>query len=459
MSSSFSWLWKVLVWVFATKAVFDFWKAMLKTWTEIDQLNKKADVVLWEFRWTVEKVAKQSAKSMWLTNNEFVKATTNMADLLVPMGFVREEAVTMSTDMVKLSWALSEWTWWKYNAAEASEILAKAMLWETEQLKAMGIKIDQSTKQFGDRVKAMMIEKWITLEQAKALDIQRQIFEKSTDAQKAYEEWAWSLVRQQNELNATLKWVKEEMWTALIPVINELMQTLTPVIESIAKWSKEVMWNKNNQEKLKEWIIAIIDVLKIMFQTIWRLITKWYEFWEILWQLLSDAYNKFLEFKDNIIIVWEWIKSWISNIIDSIMSKINWLLDKATAALNKIKWIFKSITSIGKKIGWWVSSAAWAIKGWAVKVWWAIASVFREKWWPVEHNKPYIVWEKWPELFIPHRSWNITSNKNLWWWANINVNMWGVVVNNSADENRLVDKMKSMLINEARLFNIWIHCK
>ena len=50
----------------------------------------------------------------------------------------------------------------------------------------MGIKIDQSSKAFNARVQAMMQDKELTLEQAKALDIQRQIFEKSVDAQNAY---------------------------------------------------------------------------------------------------------------------------------------------------------------------------------------------------------------------------------------------------------------------------------
>jgi hypothetical protein len=50
----------------------------------------------------------------------------------------------------------------------------------------MGIKIDQSTPQFNERIALVVKTTGVTLEQAKALDIQRQIFEKSTDAQEAY---------------------------------------------------------------------------------------------------------------------------------------------------------------------------------------------------------------------------------------------------------------------------------
>jgi hypothetical protein len=34
--------------------------------------------------------------------------------------------------------------------------------------------------------------------------------------------------------------------------------------------------------------------------------------------------------------------------------------------------------------------------------------------------------------------------------------MWGVTVSNEADENRLVEKIKKALTNEAKLYNIWI---
>ena len=80
----------------------------------------------------------------------------------------------------------------------------------------------------------------------------------------------------------------------------------------------------------------------------------------------------------------------------------------------------------------------------------------RANWWPVTWWKTYLVWERWPELFTPPNSWKITANNKLWWSANISINMWGVTVNNSADENRLVEKIKRALVVEAKMFNLWI---
>lgn len=74
--------------------------------------------------------------------------------------------------------------------------------------------------------------------------------------------------------------------------------------------------------------------------------------------------------------------------------------------------------------------------------------------WPVQANRSYIVWENWPEIFTPNSSGKI--NNSMGGWANISINMWWVTVNNEADENRLVDKIKRELTNEIQLYKFWI---
>ena len=58
----------------------------------------------------VREVAEETATSMGMTTREFTNASAGIGDLLIPMGFAREEAAGMSTDLVELSGALSEWT-------------------------------------------------------------------------------------------------------------------------------------------------------------------------------------------------------------------------------------------------------------------------------------------------------------------------------------------------------------
>jgi hypothetical protein len=69
-------------------------------------------------------------------------------------------------------------------------------------------------------------------------------------------------------------------------------------------------------------------------------------------------------------------------------------------------------------------------------------------WW-----QSYIVWEKWPELFVPKQSWTITptnqiTNNN---WIEININ-WAVVRNDN-DIQAIADE----IIRQVKLEkNFWI---
>lgn len=88
---------------------------------------------------------------------------------------------------------------------------------------------------------------------------------------------------------------------------------------------------------------------------------------------------------------------------------------------------------------------------------WTNTSWTKANWWSVDGWSAYLVGERWPEMFVPSWNGNIVSNSDLnWWLGGININMGWVTVNNSADEDRLIEKMKRELSNMARLNNIWV---
>lgn len=72
--------------------------------------------------------------------------------------------------------------------------------------------------------------------------------------------------------------------------------------------------------------------------------------------------------------------------------------------------------------------------------------------WPVSANRSYLVGENWPEIFSPGSSGRINNNPG-GGWGNITINLGGVTVQNSADEDRLVDKIRKVLIRETQLYS------
>lgn len=497
-------------------------KSLFDTAKTLELMDKKATVVLWSFKSDVEDTARVVASRMWLTNQEFVNATTNMTDLLVPMWFVRGEAVAMATKTTKLAGALAEWSNWTYDATEASEILSKAMLGETEQLKQMGIKIDQSTTAFWERVKLLMEEKDLTLEQAKALDIQTQIFEKSIDAQKAYEKGAWSLVDQQQRLTIQFKNIRDTIALSLIPVFNTLLEKLAPIIDSVATWIEE------NPELARNillitwvvaWLVAVVGTLWLAIPAIisWFTLLMWpvglaiagiiaitvavvkltkarkenderissiqkslldldtayaqgmistNEYQSQVKALnieMDDLEKKNRTVREYMVDWWtatgnaimdavNWVKDWIVGLWDKFIRLWNTVSDYFTEKLDKIvekvKSIWDSITSITGKV-WSVASNVVTKVGNAIGISWE-----RALWWTIQAGKSYLVGENWPEIVTPSTTSNV--NPSVGGAVSISVNMWGVTVNNEADENRLVEKIKVELINEVKNFNLWI---
>jgi archaellum component FlaC len=217
--------------LFATERIIEYGKQLLRIGTQQDQLANKSLTVLGPALDEVTKAAEENAQAMGLTNNQYISAATNIADLLVPMGFQRQEAAGISSELVNLSGALSEWTGGQIKSEEVTRILSKALLGEREELKQLGISITEAD------VKARLAEKGLDkltgqmLEQAKATATLELITEKSADAQTSFANNTDSLVRKQAELSAKVQEISERLATKLIPVFSRLIDVADDVID------------------------------------------------------------------------------------------------------------------------------------------------------------------------------------------------------------------------------------
>jgi len=222
-------------------AIISFGTELFNLGTQMEVLQRKAQTVFAEALPQVTEQAEANANAMGLTAAQYTTAAAAIGDLLIPMGFQREEAAGISTELVNLSGALSEWTGGQIKAEEVTKILGKAVLGEREELKGLGISISEAD------VKARLAEKGLDkltgqmLEQAKAAATLELITEKSVDAQNAYAQNSDTLVRKQAELRARFTEIKETMATALIPVFTRLLEAAMPVVEGIGEFVTEAL--------------------------------------------------------------------------------------------------------------------------------------------------------------------------------------------------------------------------
>jgi hypothetical protein len=222
-------------------------KELLELGTRLEQMDAKAKTVFGDQKSLVDKWAKANANAMGLTSREATGLAANFADLLIPMKFTREQAAKMSTDVVGLSGALSQWSGGTRSAAEVSEILAKAMLGERDSLKELGISILDAD------VKARLLKKGqqdltgAALEQAKAIATQELIFEKSADAQAAFAEGSDKLIGRQQAAKAKLRELVDTLAVGLLPVFHTVVSFIADkvvpavgqIVGKIQKWFTE----------------------------------------------------------------------------------------------------------------------------------------------------------------------------------------------------------------------------
>ena len=149
-----------------------------------------------------------------------------------------------------------------------------------------------------------------------------------------------------------------------------------------------------------------------------------------------------------------WLRAWID------------LLEMAWAWINSVAKTIKSVLVVALDT---VISKMKDLRDWAVKVankisefaWGAISSAsswvksklsWFANWGSVQGNVPILVWERWPEVFVPSSNWTIIPNEQIAW-STINVNISGVSVRNDNDIKSLAQEMIRQIKLEK---NFWI---
>ena len=180
---------------------------------------------------TVTGWADEVAARMGLTSTQAAGLAANAGDLLKPMGFTADEAANMSTEIIGLAGALSEWSGGQRSVEETAEILSKALLGERDSLKSLGISINQAEVDQRALTIAQQEGRDAITAQDKALATQALILEKSTDAQEAYAAGGNKLTAAQNRLRAAFGELQERLARKLLPLFAKAADIVVELIE------------------------------------------------------------------------------------------------------------------------------------------------------------------------------------------------------------------------------------
>jgi hypothetical protein len=227
-------------------------KQLFDVGEELTALDQKIGTVFsGESLNTVTDWADEVAARMGLTSTQAAGLAANAGDLLKPMGFTADQAADMSTEIIGLAGALSEWSGGQRGVEETAEILSKALLGERDSLKSLGIAINQAEVDQRALLIAQQNGRDAITAQDKALATQALILEKSTDAQEAYAAGGNRLTAAQNQLKAAFGELQEDLARKLLPLFA---QAADIVVELIEVFDEEGLGGviSNVSERIKE---------------------------------------------------------------------------------------------------------------------------------------------------------------------------------------------------------------
>jgi hypothetical protein len=299
---------------------------LLGVGAQVESFRQKADTVFEGQSKSVQKWADQNAGAFGVTDDQLTGMAASFGDLLKPMGFTSGEAAKMSQEVVGLSGALSSWSGGTVGAAEASDILAKAMLGETDGLKSLGIAI--SADDIARRLAAKGQDKLTgaALDQAKAVATQELIFEKSTDAQKAWADGGNEALNSQNKLKSMMAEVKETLAEKLTPalttaatwigdnapkaiaVLRSGFEAVQPTLQTVAAWLREkippaiaalregfavaVAWVQANWPKVSDAISSAATTIRSVIGAVVTVVTAvWRTFGDDILRYVRSAWG------------------------------------------------------------------------------------------------------------------------------------------------------------------------
>lgn len=302
-------------------------------------------------------------------------------------------------------------------------------------------------------------------------DVEDKIWDMKTKFSESIDELDWKISDFEQSIKDVNSQFEEAKWAAQQDELNKVFERRKQILEELdeieqkrkdwdftwedlekekklkdeKKLSEEILWDKLKELEAYD---ALSETAKIQLQTQEKIAEL-----EAQQQEKIDRINKEIEAINN---RKEALETEYNNNLTLLETEkqvfLDAMEDKKDAIIDQIKSLdslwkaYKDIISLQQKA--WLSKIVWAVPDWKLEA--------RANWWPVNSWQTYLVWEKWPELFTPNNSWNITPNNKLSGWVNVNVNFQNVNVSNQSDEQSLANTIVKVITRQWQLGNLWI---
>lgn len=153
----------------SARALWSFTSSSVKAFSDMEEAGNRFDVVYGKIRDSAQESLGRLREEFGLSNQSAQDMLASTGDLLTGFGFSQRASLELAEATARLGVDLYSFTNYAGGAKGATEAITKAMLGETEQVKALGIVIRQDSLEYQNLVKHFMETTGASLLQAKAL--------------------------------------------------------------------------------------------------------------------------------------------------------------------------------------------------------------------------------------------------------------------------------------------------
>ncbi len=227
-------------------------KVWSKAASDAEEIGSKYATIFRDITKESEAMADKFAEDFGLASSTSRELLGNTADLLTGLGFTQQGALELSEQVNTLAADLASFSNFAGGTTGASEALTKALLGEAESVKALGIVINQNTKEYKDAIKFYTEVEGKTLLQAKAFTALQFATEQSGNAIGDVSRTWESHANVQRRLEESTKSFKEEMGKMVNEGVTPLLSVTDKLVSSLAEWLEKLNDTRDVLRELAE---------------------------------------------------------------------------------------------------------------------------------------------------------------------------------------------------------------
>lgn len=187
---------------------------------------------------------KDVREEMPSATHEIARMTAGVGDLLKPMGIAEDQAANMSKQSVELATAIAAFN--DVNPKEVLEAMKSGFAGMSRPLRQFGIDARQTSLE-AKAMKMGLLEAGESFKQLQGQEktqirmqaLVQQMYDQSSDALAGQEENMDSYIWKKQKMTAATKDLSVSLGKVLLPIIDNVVRALTPIIEKITDWIEE----------------------------------------------------------------------------------------------------------------------------------------------------------------------------------------------------------------------------